>query len=303
MSSDETDTRSCITLHVLSAFADGEAGGNPAGVVLDAGNLGEARMQAIATEAAMSETAFVSPLADGGFRLDFFTPSRRIADCGHATVAAFSLLYNLGRLGVGETFKEVVDGRRKVVVDPDGAIFMEMRGPRFETVDGWDRVTREDVLAALGLDQDRLDPRVPPVLADAGGPFLTIAVRDPADLTAIRPDQEAILRISEQLDLTGFYAYALDPAPDRAATARMFAPRYGIPEESATGMAAGALGAVLHDFAGRDTTVLLIEQGRHMTPPSPSLLEVRLDLAGGCATRVITGGRAVIRSARCFGLL
>ena len=49
MALDETDTRSCVTLHVLSAFADGTDGGNPAGVVLDAEHLSETQMQAIAT--------------------------------------------------------------------------------------------------------------------------------------------------------------------------------------------------------------------------------------------------------------
>lgn len=302
MSIGEVHTRSRITLHVLSAFTDGEAGGNPAGVVLDAENLTKAQMQAVATEAALSETAFVTPLPDGAFRLDFFTPNRRIADCGHATVAAFALLHDLGRLGPGETAKEIVDGRRKIFVAPDGAIFMEMRAPRYRKPEDWGGISLDEVLAALKLDPDMLDQRSAPILADAGGPFVTIAVRDPEDLEAIVPNQAAILDISERLDLTGIYAYALDPAPERAATTRMFAPRYGIPEESATGMAAGALGAVLHDIVGRIGPDFLIEQGRHMPQPSPSLLDVRLALTGARVTGITTGGRAVLRSARCIEL-
>lgn len=302
MSLNEPKTQVCVTLHILSAFTDGHIGGNPAGVVLDAGDLDEAQMQAIATQAGLSETAFVSAVADGGFRLDFFTPNRRIADCGHATVAAFALLHQLGRVGVGETFKELADGRRKILIAPDGAIFMAMGAPRYLHSQAWSGVTVEQLLAALGLAREQLDPRVEPVLADAGGPFITVPVRTQDDLAALQPDQAAILRISDQLALTGLYVYALDPAPDRVATARMFAPRYGIPEESATGMAAGALGAVLYDFAGRAGPDFLIEQGRHMTPASPSRLRVQLDLTEGRISGITTGGRGLLRAARCISL-
>ena len=302
MPSDESLTRSCVTLHVLSAFTDGDTGGNPAGVVLDAAALTEAQMQAIAAQAGLSETAFVAPLADGDFRLDFFTPTRRIADCGHATVAAFALLHDLGRVGVGDTAKKVVDGRRRVTVSPDGAIFMEMRAPRYQAAGDWVGVDLGEVLAALGIGREMLDPRVDPVIADAGGPFLTLALRHQRDLAAIAPDQGAILSISERLNLTGIYAYVLDPAPGRVATTRMCAPRFGRPEERATGLAAGALGAVLHDMCGRPGPVVLIEQGRHMSPPSPSLLDVRLALKDGRVSAITTGGRAVLRSARCIEL-
>ena len=203
---------------------------------------------------------------------------------------------------MGDTAKQVVDGRRRVTVASDGAIFMEMRAPRYQVVEDWVGAGLDEVLAALGIGRETLDPRVAPVIADAGGPFVTIALRSEDDLAAIVPDQPAILDISDRLDLTGVYVCVLDPAPGRAATTRMFAPRFSIPAESATGMAAGALGAVLHDICGRSGPVFLIEQGRHMTPPSPSLLEVRLALKDGRVSAITAGGRAVLRSARCLEL-
>ncbi|OYU43231.1 MAG: hypothetical protein CFE44_19535 [Burkholderiales bacterium PBB4] len=53
----------------------------------------------------------------------------------------------------------------------------------------------------------------------------------------------------------------------------MFAPRYGIDEESATGTAASPLGALLL-AANHDVGPCWIEQGRFMTPSSPSRIEV-----------------------------
>lgn len=268
------------------------AGGNPAGVVLDADDLSEAQMLEIAQKVGLSETAFVSRSATEGFKLDFFTPARRIAHCGHATIATFSYLAELGRVKEGETSKETVDGPRKIIVR-EGAAYMEQLAPRYETPADWaDRdVQLQDVLAALGLADDSLDPRFAPVLANTGNSFVLVAVKDAAALAAIQPRQPQIEAISEALDLIGFYVFTTDPAATSAdATARMFAPRYGIAEESATGMAAGPLACALYDHLGIRKPKLLIEQGHYMVPASPSEIMVELDLEAGRITGLMAGG-------------
>jgi predicted PhzF superfamily epimerase YddE/YHI9 len=72
----------------------------------------------------------------------------------------------------------------------------------------------------------------------------------------------------------------------------MFGPRYGIPEESATGAAAGPLACYLHDRLGNRKTKLVIEQGRLMPVPSPSEILIDLDLEGEHIFRLYVGGRA-----------
>ena len=81
-------------------------------------------MLQIAAKIGLSETAFVSKSKTEGFKLDFFTPNMRIAHCGHATVATFSYLAELGRVQEGETSKETVDGPRKIIIK-EGAAYME----------------------------------------------------------------------------------------------------------------------------------------------------------------------------------
>ena len=76
--------------HVLryAAFTDHGRGGNPAGVVLDAGGMSDERMLAVAAEVGYSETAFVTGSeGDGRFTLRYFSPRAEVAFCGHATVA------------------------------------------------------------------------------------------------------------------------------------------------------------------------------------------------------------------------
>src|SRR5262249_38313380 len=100
-----------ITVHIVNAFVRDGAGGNPAGVVLDADDLSEADMQKTAAAVGVSETAFVSRSSAAGFRLDFFTPNMRIAHCGHATIAAFSYLVSIGRSARGQPRKRPSTGR------------------------------------------------------------------------------------------------------------------------------------------------------------------------------------------------
>ncbi len=152
-----------------------------------------------------------------------------------------------------------------------------------------------ELLAALGSDPAHLAPGVWPARVSTGGAFVIVPLVEEAQVHALRPDQAALARISERLDLIGFYVFSGQARqPGRAAGARMFAPRYGIAEESATGMAAGPLACFLHDRLQLPGARLLIEQGYLMQPPSPSVITVDLQLAAGRIERLLAGGRAQI---------
>jgi len=60
-----------VNVNVVNAFVEGEIGGNPAGVVLNADNLSTAQRLKIARKIGLSETAFVSTSAVADFKLDF----------------------------------------------------------------------------------------------------------------------------------------------------------------------------------------------------------------------------------------
>src|SRR5258705_11678790 len=70
-----------------SAFTTDPAGGNPAGVVLDATGLDDAKMQQIAAEVGYSETAFLFPSGDRAATVRYFSPLAEVPFCGHATIA------------------------------------------------------------------------------------------------------------------------------------------------------------------------------------------------------------------------
>jgi PhzF family phenazine biosynthesis protein len=290
-----------IEIAILQAFTDKGEGGNPAAVVLDADELNTAQRLDVARRLGLSETAFVSRSDAADFRLEFFTPNRLIAHCGHATIAVFSWLVQQGRITGAVSSKETIDGTRSIFIDDD-TIFMEQLAPKYKEIPREE--LRTEILPSLGLTTEALDERHPaPEYVNTGNGFLIMQLRDRDSLATLRPDMDAISTISERHDLIGFYPFVLDAAGSEFDTeARMFAPRYGIPEEAATGMAAGPLASWLHDRArsqlGHSRTTLRVRQGSLMSPPSPSRIEVRLDVAGGSIQRLTAGGTATLRETR-----
>ena len=275
---------------IVSAFTSNGGGGNPAAVVTDAEGLSDAAMQAIATQTGLSETAFLSPSAKATYRLDFFTPTRRIAHCGHATVAAFGLLEASGVLPPGAYSKETIDGLRNIRLDR-GYAGMQQLPPRYYAIEAG------AVHDALGLSERDIDPRFAPIIVNTGNGFGLVGLRDEVVLAGLRPNLSAVDILSERHDLVGFYPFVAGRDTTFDAVTRMFAPRYGINEEAATGMAAGPLACLLHR-AGIVSDIARIGQGAFMPAPSPSALEVRLTIEGDTIVDVLAGGSTSVLGRR-----
>lgn len=281
-----------VNVQILNAFVDNNTGGNPAGVVLNADHLTHEQKQAVAAKVGLSEVAFVSHSSIADHKLDFFTPTRQIAHCGHATIATFSYLAQLGFLTNRNTSKETIDGRREIILQDDLA-FMEQSAPRY-----FSAPDETAILKALRIDKEDVLTNAPITIVNTGNAFAIVGVQNTTILSHIQPDLDAISKISDELGLIGFYVFCQQTnIPGRDATTRMFAPSYGIAEESATGMAAGPLACYLYDQMQLQKPTILIEQGWYMNPPSPSLLRIELTLEQGKITRLMAGGKGKVASA------
>ncbi len=250
----------------VNAFTKRSAGGNPAGVVLRAETLSKTQRQALATAAGYSETVFVEGRGND-LKLEYFTPARQIDICGHATVGAFSLLRDRRLISLGNhSFRSVI-GTHRVMVTKDSVglwqkgIYDKLLGTR---------ATTQTIAQSL-----ETQPRAfasPLRLANNGSPFLLVEVADRASLKMLRPNLEQVRALSERLNIVGYYVYFKNSKGQ--VEARMFAPHYGIAEESATGMAAGALALSLYRRTGQKHFEIL--QGHLMPIPSPSKLEAEV---------------------------
>lgn len=279
-----------ITVNIIHAFADHRKGGNPAGVVLDADDLSSKEKLKIAAEVGLSETAFVSRSDVADFKLDFFTPNKQIPHCGHATVATFSYLKQTGRVVKDKPSKETIDGVRQIFFDGDLA-FMEQRAPGFISIAMEDETLS---LAGLQIGNEDLIAGLRPIIVNTGNNFLIVPVQSEDILQQLKPDLQIIESISEKYDLIAFYVYTPAKTHDAIATTRMFGPYYGIPEEAATGMAAGPLACYLHRYDNMNDNKVVITQGRFMQPPSPSRIIVQLEKEDNTIQRLFAGGTAYV---------
>lgn len=279
-----------IEVQIISAFVDNNQGGNPAGVVLNADELSNEHKLIIAAKVGLSETAFVSKSKMADFKLDFFTPNRQIAHCGHATIATFSYLSQLGFITSEHTSKETIDGKREILIQGDLA-FMEQKPPIYTEVS---EQNGKIILASLGLREDDILSNASISIVNTGNSFAIIPVADNEVLESIVPNYDLISQISEEFDLIGFYVFSTKTSDkERVATTRMFAPRYGILEEAGTGMAAGPLACYLYDKIGLKKEQFLIEQGWFMKPKSPSLIIVNLLIEEGKIAKIMAGGKGI----------
>jgi PhzF family phenazine biosynthesis protein len=286
------DNTKIITVQILNAFVDNDKGGNAAGVVLDADDLSDNNKLEIAAKVGLSETAFVSKSKSADFKLDFFTPNKQIAHCGHATVATFSYLKQLNILKKNNSSKETIDGNREIKLIGELA-FMEQLSPKYVDVSHREKL----ILKSLGLNKSDLILNAPIQLVNTGNSFILVPVKSSEILKTIIPDFSLISHISDELDLIGFYVFSTNiDNPERDASSRMFAPRYDILEEAGTGMAAGPLACYLYDVLKIKKDRFLIQQGEFMSEPSPSLIIVDLKIGSNEIKGLMAGGKGLLKT-------
>jgi PhzF family phenazine biosynthesis protein len=225
-----------------AAFSTDPAGGNPAGVVLDASALTPAEMQAIAARLGYAETAFLTEnQGAGAYRIRYFSPLAEVPFCGHATVATAVALAE--RQGTGEFTFSTNAGTVPVTVDAHRRATLTSVGTRVADLPGDDLAA---LLAALRWSHAELDPALPPRVAYAGAyhPVIAAGTRQRlADLDYDMPALTALMRARGWTTVQLVWR----AAPDRFDVRNPF-PVGGVYEDPATGAAAAALGGYLREL-------------------------------------------------------
>jgi len=219
--------------YIVDAFTDQPFGGNPAGVVLLKGDAfpSETLMLQIAAELRYSETAFVRRLSPSEYHTRYFTPKAEVELCGHATIATFSLLHQMG-LAEGECLCHTLAGDLRIEVGTK--VMMQMATPRIvATVED-----TEGIYRAFGMTD--YHPTLPVQIAYSGLPDIMIPLANVATLNGLQPDMNAITAVTQRHKAVSFHVFAFGN-DGYTAHVRDFAPLYDIPEESATGTANAAL--------------------------------------------------------------
>ncbi|MBQ4368021.1 MAG: PhzF family phenazine biosynthesis protein [Muribaculaceae bacterium] len=268
---------------IVDAFTEKPFGGNPAGVVLldDGCDFPTAQiMQQVAAEFRYSETAFVKRHGAAEFTVRYFTPCGEVDLCGHATVATFGVLGQTGAVPAGTMcLNHTLAGDLKVKVAHK--VMMEMAAPQVLPA----TVEVERLHRIMGVAGET---HLPVLVVSAGLPDIMLPVPNLDSLHALRPAMDSLALLSTEMGVTGVHAFAIE---DDGFTAhvRNFGPRYGIPEESATGTANAALTHYLHHNGIVDAPAMCrFLQGEAMG--RPSVVETELQADG----KIWTGGSCAI---------
>ena len=279
-------------VYCVNAFIHEDNGGNPAGVVLNADALTRQQMQEIATLVGYSETAFVSSDKSCDFHVRFFTPTEEVDFCGHATLATFSLMFQQKILTSGRYIQRTGAGELAVNIKNTGEIEMDQQLPRF-----LGQFSTVEIASLLNiLPQDISSTNCPPGVVSTGLADLIIPV-NAGVLASITPNQAAISAFCQAQQIVGFHLFELaDKNSEISAYCRNFAPLVGIPEESATGSASGALACYLHKHQLTTATDFIFHQGIEMG--KTSALSATLTITNNNITAVRVAGFAKIINLR-----
>lgn len=248
----------------VDAFTDVAFRGNPAAVcVLDTA-ADDGWMQSVASEMNISETAFVVQRSDGDFDLRWFTPTREIELCGHATLASAHVLFDSGRVERRVAFRTMsgvltcsLDGTR-----------IEMEFPASVPVSG---AEPSGLFDALGIANAV-------AVSESANRWHLVEVETAAEVCSLNPDFTALAGIGSGAVIVT----ARSDAPGIDIVSRVFVPGAGINEDPVTGSAHCALAPYWAERLGRTELVAYQASARGGT--------IHCRLAGD---RVLLAGSAV----------
>lgn len=265
---------------LCDVFTERPLAGNALAVFTDARGVSDSSMQAIAREMNLSETVFVlRPEAGGHAKIRIFTPNLEIPFAGHPTLGSAFVLG--GPLQTERVELETGVGIIPVRLTREQAriIFGWMQQP----LPTWNEFqSTEELFAALGVAGSEL-----PVLEyQNGAHHLFVILDSPESVAQLEPDLGRLSRLTAA-------GVNVSAGAGLEWKTRMFAPRAGVPEDPATGSAAGPLAVHLarHGRAPFGGT-LSIRQGAEIHRPSELFAVVRGNSQQ--IEEVEVGGAAVI---------
>ncbi len=205
-----------LRIYQVDAFHHELLRGNPAAIIPLDKWLSDEKLQAIAGENNLSETAFFLPEENGAIPLRWFTPNKEVRLCGHATLAAAHVLFQ----EIGLTAKTI----------------------RFSSLSGILEVERLEKGYRLNFPADAgTSISIPPNIESALGISISEAIMGNDDLLVIASNQAQVAKITPnfnalmEFDVRGIIVSA--PGDEVDFVSRCFYPRFGINEDPVTGSA------------------------------------------------------------------
>ena len=257
---------SCV--YHYDAFSKEANKGNPAGVVLDASEMSEEKMQQIAYQVGFNETAFVLPSNKADIRLRYFTPGQEVDLCGHATVASVYALYTRKLIDKRKITIETKAGILDIAIseeDDEIKIVMEQSQYRDQPFLG----SYKRLAEALGIEEEDIDPSYPVVYGYTGLWTLLVPIKSLKKFLSMHPDNQSFPEVLEENSRASIHPFCLETYHAEAIMhGRHFSSPYsGTKEDPVTGTASGVMGAYYTKYILQENNKvnrLIVEQGQEI---------------------------------------
>jgi PhzF family phenazine biosynthesis protein len=222
-------------IHSLRCFSSRPGTGNPALVIEDEESDPDARQDFARVRG--TTCVYVDVAGDGARMVDFYYPHMRSPLCLHATLAVAAVLFartpDAGTIAVRTALK----GQVLELVRSDSDYFVRLAAQPVAAPD----VDVATAARLLGVPAASL--ATPPRVASVGSPKLLVKVADTDALYGLAPDLAGIAAWGKDAGVNGIYAWCRrDDGTFEGRNFNHLDPRL---EDSATGVAAGALTALL----------------------------------------------------------
>lgn len=192
----------------------------------------DSRMQSIAAEMNLAETAFVVPRGDH-FDLRWFSPTMEIDLCGHATLASAHVLWETGRLPPAQAAHFQTRSGELIARQSTEGIALD-----FPTVPANDANPPAGLIEALG---------VRPIYVGQSKFDYLVQVASAAEVRNARVDFGGLAKFN----VRGVILTSVSDDPEYDFVSRFFAPTSGIDEDPATGSSHCTLGPFWQQRLGR----------------------------------------------------
>jgi PhzF family phenazine biosynthesis protein len=219
----------------LRCFGARPGTGNPALVIEDGDRAPETRL-ALA-RARDTTCVFIDTSADGVLSVDYYYPHKRSPLCLHATLAVAAVLLARDPHAGNIAVRTAVEGQELELVRAGDDYFVRLSAQPVPAL----AVDTDTAAALLGVPVASL--ATPPRVASVGSPKLLVKVADTDALYGLAPDLARIAAWGKDAGVNGIYAWCRrDDGTFEGRNFNHLDPRL---EDSATGVAAGALTALL----------------------------------------------------------
>lgn len=257
-----------VQVYVVRGFSKNKSGGNRAGIVLDGITRTTTQKIHIAKVLGYSETAFILASSVADYKFEYFTPTGEVPLCGHATIAAFALLNELGQLDRTGYTIETKAGILRINVADNGMVLMEQNLPIYDAV-------LPSVRLIDDIDEKIMRRDLPIQIVSTGLKDIILPIISEEALEGWQPDLKQIANLCKEEGVIGVHAFACTKVAGITAVCRNFAPLYGIDEESATGTSNCALACYLYKY-GQKQKQYIFEQGHHLGEVSRLVVQLEV---------------------------